>query len=95
MPNYMLLAVLLLFRDTTSQSYPHSRRERVILVQYLPPEINQNEKNTFIHETTFSGPKLCAPLCIYLVSWLGGWGACMTPNVILTKSDPKKHRLVH
>ena len=47
MPNYMLLAVLPLFRDITSQSYHHSKRERVILVKYLPPEINQNEKNYF------------------------------------------------
>ena len=48
--NYKLLAVLLLIRDIMSQSYPLSRRERIILIQYLPPEINQNEKITFIHE---------------------------------------------
>ena len=72
--NYKLLAVLLLIRDITSQSYPLSKRERVILIQYLPPEINQNEKKTFIHETIFSDPKLCTPLCIFLASWLGGGG---------------------
>ena len=38
--NYKLLTVLLLIRDITSQRYPLSRKERVILIKYLPPEIN-------------------------------------------------------
>ena len=73
--NYKLLAVLLLIRDITSQSYPLSKREKAILIQYLPPEINQNEKKLLLSLTTiFSNPKLCIPLCI---SWFSGFGGGM------------------
>ena len=73
--NYKLLDVLLLIRDITSQSYLLSRSERVILIQYSPPEINQTEKKLLLSmKTIFSDPKLCTPLCIFLVYWLFGGG---------------------
>ena len=78
--NYKLLADLLLIRNITSQSYPPLQWGRVILIQYLPPEANQNEeKLLFSKKIIFSDTELCTPLCTSTMHFpgflaLGGGG---------------------
>ena len=74
--NYKLLAVLLLIRDITSQCYPLSRRERVILIQYLPPEIYQNEKNYFYPRKPYFLTQNYVPHYAFpcFLAWGGGGG---------------------